>query len=188
MSNLRELQKRTTVCELCSNDEGLQAYTVVPKEDQILVCGNCATQLEDPEKMDSNHWRCLNDSMWSEVDAVKVVAWRMFHKLKKEGWSQDLLDMMYLEEEVQTWAEASGDHIEEDENTIIHRDSNGVRLSHGDSVVLIKDLEVKGANFTAKRGAFMRNISLVHDNAEHIEGKINGQQVVIVTKFVKKSS
>ena len=188
MSNLRELQKRSTVCELCSNDEGLQAHTVAPKEEQILVCGTCAGQLEDPETVDSNHWRCLNDSMWSEVDAVKVVAWRMFHKLKKEGWSQDLLDMMYLEEEVQTWAKASGDHIEEDENTIIHRDSNGVRLSHGDSVVLIKDLDVKGAHFTAKRGAFMRNISLVHDNAEHIEGKINGQQVVIVTKFVKKSS
>lgn len=188
MSNLRDLQKRSTVCELCSSDEGLHPYTVIPKEEDILVCTTCATQLEDPETIDPNHWRCLNDSMWSEVDGVKVVAWRMFHKLKKEGWTQDLLDMMYLEEGVQEWAEASGDHIVEDENSIIHKDSNGTRLSQGDSVVLIKDLDVKGANFTAKRGAFMRNISLVHDNAEHIEGRINGQQVVLVTKYVKKSS
>lgn len=188
MSNLRELQKRSTVCELCGSDEGLQAYTVAPKEDQILVCSTCHEQIENPEAMDSNHWRCLNDSMWSEVNGVKVIAWRLLHRLKKDGWSQDLLDMMYLEEDVQKWAEATGEHIEEDENTIIHKDVNGTRLSHGDSVVLIKDLDVKGANFTAKRGAFMRNISLVHDNAEHIEGKINGQQVVIVTKYVKKSS
>ncbi len=188
MSRLRELQKRSTVCELCSSDEGLQAYTVIPKEADILVCTLCATQLEDPEATDVNHWRCLNDSMWSEVDGVKVVAWRMLHRLKKEGWPQDLLDMMYLEEDVQQWAEATGDHIVEDENSIIHKDANGTRLSQGDSVVLIKDLDVKGANFTAKRGAFMRNISLVHDNAEHIEGRINGQQVVIVTKYVKKSS
>ncbi|WP_299681099.1 alkylphosphonate utilization protein [uncultured Dokdonia sp.] len=188
MSNLRELQKRSTICELCSSDEGLQPYTVIPKEAQILICSNCAEQIAAPDTMDSNHWRCLNDSMWSEVDAVKVIAWRMLHRLKKEGWPQDLLDMMYLEEDTQAWAEATGEHIEEDEHTIIHKDSNGARLSHGDSVVLIKDLDVKGANFTAKRGAFMRNITLVHDNAEHIEGKINGQQVVIVTKYLKKSN
>jgi len=188
MNTLRELQKRSTVCELCGSDEELQAYTVTPKDEQILVCLNCATQLKDPEKIDSNHWRCLNDSMWSEVDAVKVIAWRMLHKLKKDGWSQDLLDMMYVEEETLEWAKATGEHIEEDENTVIHKDSNGTRLANGDSVVLIKDLDVKGANFTAKRGEFMRNISLVHDNAEHIEGRIQGQQVVIVTKYVKKSS
>ena len=168
MSNLRELQKRSIICELCSSDEGLQAYTVTPKEAQILICANCAGQIENSETIDSNHWRCLNDSMWSEVDAVKVIAWRMLHRLKKEGWPQDLLDMMYLEEDVQSWAEATGDHIEEDENTIIHKDSNGARLSHGDSVVLIKDLVVKGANFTAKRGAFMRNITLVHLSLIHI--------------------
>ncbi len=188
MSNLRELQKRSTVCELCTSDEALHPYTVVPKVDQILICSQCHGQIEDPESMDPNHWRCLNDSMWSEVDGVKVIAWRMLHRLKSEGWPQDLLDMMYLEEDVQTWAEVTGEHIVEDENSIIHKDANGSRLSHGDSVVLIKDLDVKGANFTAKRGAFMRNITLVHDNAEHIEGKINGQQVVIVTKFVKKSN
>ncbi len=47
---------------------------------------------------------------------------------------------------------------------------------------------VKGANFTAKRGTVVRGISLVADNQEHIEGRVNGQQIVILTKFVKKSS
>jgi len=53
---------------------------------------------------------------------------------------------------------------------------------------LIKDLNVKGGGFTAKRGTAVRGISLVADNAEHIEGRVSGQQIVILTKFVKKST
>ncbi len=187
MSDLRELNKRSIVCELCNNEFDLQAYTVVPKDEQILACQTCVTQIENPQETDPNHWRCLNDSMWSEHKAVQVIAWRMLTRLRKEGWPQDLLDMMYLEEEDLEWAKATGEG-DTDEHKLIHRDSNGNILEAGDSVVLTKDLDVKGANFTAKRGAFMRNITLVHDNEEHIEGKINGQQVVIVTKWTKKSN
>lgn len=186
--SLRELNKRTIICELCSAEHDLEPFVVAPREDDILACKTCTTQINDPEAVDVNHWRCLNDSMWNTEPAVQVVAWRMLTRLRNEGWPQDLLDMMYLEEETLEWAKATGVHIEEDENTVIHKDSNGTRLASGDSVVLIKDLDVKGANFTAKRGEFMRNISLVHDNAEHIEGRIQGQQVVIVTQYVKKSS
>jgi len=39
----------------------------------------------------------------------------------------------------------------------------------------------------AKIGTAVRNIKLVHDNTEQIEGKIDGQQIVILTKYVKKS-
>ena len=63
----------------------------------------------------------------------------------------------------------------------------GAVLSVGDTVTLIKDLSVKGAGFRAKRGTAVRGISLVQDNAGHIEGRINGQQIVILTEFVKKS-
>lgn len=38
----------------------------------------------------------------------------------------------------------------------------------------------------AKRGTAVRKITLVHDNAEQIEGKVDGQQIVLLTKFVKK--
>ncbi|MCK4709481.1 MAG: alkylphosphonate utilization protein, partial [Gammaproteobacteria bacterium] len=72
--------------------------------------------------------------------------------------------------------------------SVKHIDSNGNILQAGDTVTLIKDLNVKGANFTAKRGAAVRGISLVADNPEHIEGRVNGQQIVILTKFIKKSN
>ncbi|MEW7291886.1 PhnA domain-containing protein [Aquimarina sp. 2304DJ70-9] len=190
--SLKELQTRSgSVCELCGVTENLSVYDVpkspnVGLDSSILTCSVCKEQIENPEKIDANHWRCLNDSMWSQVPGVQVMAWRMLTRLRSEGWPQDLLEMLYLDDDTLAWAKATGEG-EEDNNTIKHVDSNGAMLSAGDSVVLIKDLDVKGANFTAKRGTAVRNISLVHDNAEHIEGRVNGQHIVILTKYVKKS-
>jgi len=123
--------------------------------------------------------------MWSQVPAVQVLAWRMLNRLSAEGWPQGLLEMLYLDEETLAWAQADGDGVS-DEDTVKHLDSNGALLAAGDTVTLIKDLTVKGANFTAKRGTAVRGISLVADNVAHIEGRINGQQIVILTQFVKK--
>ncbi|WP_378173414.1 PhnA domain-containing protein [Aquimarina sp. SS2-1] len=192
MDKLKELQDRSgSTCELCNATENLSIYDIpespnVGLDSSILVCNTCLDQIENPKSTDINHWRCLNDSMWSQVPGVQVVAWRMLTRLRSEGWPQGLLDMLYLDDDTLTWAKATGEG--DDENTAIkHLDSNGTILQSGDQVVLIKDLNVKGANFTAKRGTTVRNISLVHDNPDHIEGKINGQQIIILTKFVKKS-
>ncbi len=193
MSTEKELQTRSeSKCELCSATEALNVYEVPPTSDgsaneAVLLCETCLEQVENPEKIDLHHWHCLNDSMWSQVPAVQVMAWRMLTRLSSEGWAQDLLDMLYLDEETLTWAQAAGEGANE-EDTVKHIDSNGAVLQAGDTVTLIKDLNVKGGGFTAKRGTAVRGISLVSDNPEHIEGKISGQQIVILTKFVKKST
>ncbi len=193
MSTESELQARSeSKCELCGSTENLSVYEIPPSsngsaDECILLCETCQDQIENPDHVDVNHWRCLNDSMWSQVPAVQVMAWRMLNRLKAEGWPQDLLDMLYLEEDVLSWAMADA-AAEEAEDTVVHKDSNGAVLAAGDTVTLIKDLNVKGANFTAKRGTAVRNISLVADNPEHIEGRVNGQQIVILTQFVKKSN
>jgi protein PhnA len=188
---INKLKERSGgVCELCSNTTDLKINTVEPGnstkvEENIVVCSTCESQITKIANMDANHWRCLNESMWSEVPAVQVVAWRMLNRLKNENWAQDLLDMLYLNEDTLIWARATG----EDREVIAeakHVDSNGTILESGDTVVLIKDLDVKGANFTAKRGTAVRNIKLVKDNVEQIEGKINGQGIVILTQYVKK--
>jgi len=193
MSLEKTLQKRSnSQCELCASEKDLSVHGVAPKpeeteKDSVYLCSTCIDQIEHPENMDSNHWRCLNDSMWSEVTAVKIIAWRMLHRLKSEGWPQDLLDMFYIEEDDLEWAKATDDHIA-DEDKVIHRDVNGVQLQAGDSVVLIKDLKVKGGGFTAKRGTAVRRISLDMDNEKYIEGKVDGQQIVLITDYVKKTS
>ncbi|MEE9439857.1 MAG: PhnA domain-containing protein [Saprospiraceae bacterium] len=188
MSLTSELETRSdNKCELCSSVDNLSAYTVPPKSDdridnQVVICEPCKIQIEDPEKIDKNHWRCLNDSMWSQIPAVQVMAYRMLDNLSSEGWAQDALGMIYLDDKTMEWAKDGADDVK-----IIHKDSNGHILSSGDSVVLIKDLNVKGASFIAKRGTAVRRIRLVHDNAGHIEGKIDGQHIVILTEFVKKT-
>ncbi len=188
MSN--ELNERSgNQCELCGSSDSLTSYTVPPKsgasaDDMVMVCSTCSEQLTDTNKIDPNHWRCLNDSMWSEVPAVKVVAWRMLNHLKGEGWPSDLLDMMYLEHDTLAWAKEGV--VEEGETKEIHKDSNGVELVAGDTVTIIKDLNVKGSSLVAKRGTAVRNISLVHDHPDQIEGKVEGQKIVILTQYVKK--
>lgn len=186
------LARSGSKCELCGAKDGLATYAIPPDSDgsvdqSLLLCSTCLEQVDSPDKMDVHHWRCLNDSMWSQEPAVQVVAWRMLSRLNSEGWAQDALDMLYLDEQNLAWAQASGEGAG-DEDAVKHLDSNGALLEAGDTVTLIKDLNVKGANFTAKRGTAVRGISLVADNPEHIEGRVNGQQIVILTKFVKKSN
>lgn len=191
--NLEEIlrQRSDSTCELCAAKDALNAYWIPDSPEEsadtsILVCNACHEQIENPEKIQANHWRCLNDSMWSQVPAVQVMVFRMLNQLRGEGWPQDLLEMMYMEDEVKEWAKA-GLKTETSSEKIVHKDSNGAVLEAGDTVVLIKDLNVKGSSLTAKRGTAVRKISLVHDNAEQIEGKIEGQQILILTKFVKKA-
>lgn len=191
MNLLKELQERSNnQCELCTSKKDVTIYEVPPistggVDGSLLVCETCFSQITNPDTMDANHWRCLNDSMWSEFRAVKVTVWRLLHKLKKEGWPQGLLDMMYLDDEELRFAEATGDHLDESEK-IIHKDSNGITLQAGDNVVLIKDLKVKGSSMVAKQGTAVRRISLDPENAKYIEGKVDGQTIVIITDYVKK--
>lgn len=184
------LARSDSKCELCGSAEVLSVFDVPPettgKEDNcILACTTCISQIENPDTTDANHWRCLNDCMWNQLPAVQVLSWRMLTRLAGEGWPQDLLDMLYLDDATLEWAKATGEGVSNDE--VKHLDSNGTQLQAGDNVTLIKDLNVKGGGFTAKRGTAVRGISLVHENPEHIEGKVNGQQIVILTKYVKKN-
>jgi len=181
-------QRSNNCCELCASTTNLSVYPVPPTSDlsaqqSILVCSTCLTQIEGKEDLDVNHWRCLNDSMWNQEPAVQVMSYRMLHRLSTESWAQDALDMIYMEDDVKTWAEQGIAAAEREGPT---RDSNGADLQDGDDVTLIKDLKVKGANFTAKQGTLVRGISLT-DNPEHIEGKVNGTRIVLVAAYLKKA-
>ena len=169
------------MCELCSSDEELSSFVVSGRDDaEVTLCVTCKTQIESGE-LDETHFNCLNDAMWSESPAVKVLTFRLLNKLGR----QDLVDMIYLEEDERAWAESGLDDDAED--VLVYKDANGVTLSVGDTVVITKDLDVKGTSFVAKRGTAVRNIALVHGNADLIEGRVNGVKIQILTKFLKKS-
>ncbi|HEX2817145.1 MAG TPA: alkylphosphonate utilization protein [Phenylobacterium sp.] len=66
------------------------------------------------------------------------------------------------------------------------RDSAGNLLADGDSVSLIKDLKVKGAGQTLKRGTVIRSIRLT-DDAQEIDCRFEGiKGLVLRVEFVKK--
>lgn len=191
MKLIEQLQQRSSnKCELCQSGNSLKVYEVLPQissdaNDNIYICETCQSQIDKKAELDSAHWKFLSDTMWSEVPGIKLISWRMLHRLKNESWAMDNLDMMYLDDETLTWAKATGDH-ENDAAVDLHRDCNGTVLQGGDTVVLIKSLDVKGSTLNAKMGTVVKNIRLVEENTEQIEGKIEGQVIVILTKYVRK--
>lgn len=178
-------------CELCQSTEALNVYPVpeAPNLDErghVMICAACHAQYENTAGADLNHWRCLMDSIWSPTPAVKVLSWRMLHRLQAETWVQDLLELIDMDEDILEWAQAT-------ENVhgvkpIRHVDAHGNILLAGDTVTLIKDLKVKGTSMVAKRGTAVRRIALDPYNVNHIEGKVNGQRIVILTQYVKKQA
>lgn len=179
------LERCESKCELCAAQSSLSPFVVAPHtqitvDHAVMLCDTCKGQIEDPETVDMNHWRCLNDSMWSQVQPVQVLAWRQLKRLSAESWAQDLLEMMYMDEETQKWAE-----IGMDDDAEKPRDVNGVELKKGDDVTVIKDLPVKGSSMVIKQGTVVRGISL-SDDPKHVSGKVNGQSMFIIAEFCRK--
>tara|TARA_B100002049_G_scaffold90061_1_gene66376 strand:- start:406 stop:918 length:513 start_codon:yes stop_codon:yes gene_type:complete len=167
-------------CPLCATANAPLTQTPVPggpADASATICPTCAEQTAS-DTPDPAHFRALAATMWSEDPVIQVLAARTLAKIP-EPWARDLAEQLYLDDETRAWAE----NIPQPS---AHRDSNGVPLSAGDTVVLIKDLTVKGAGFTAKRGTAVQRISLVADNPAHIEGRVEGQRIVILTEFLKK--
>ncbi len=187
------LQRSNKHCELCGSANTLKVYEIQPQDNNnaencIMICTKCTLQIEKKEEPDAKHWsNCLPTCMWSEIPGVQVIAWRMLNRFRHESWATDNLDMLYLDEEKLAWAKATGDH-ENDTTVDLHKDCNGQVLQTGDSVVLIKSLDVKGSTLNAKMGTVVKNIHLVDNNIEQIEGKIEGQTIVILTKYVRKQA
>jgi protein PhnA len=174
---------RSEVCELCGSSEDVSVLELPvsdgSEEQSIYVCATCKAQIESGE-LDETHFNCLNDAMWSEVPAVKVMAYILWNKLGR----QDMVEMMYLEEDELKLAEQA---INAEANKVVFRDANGVELKAGDSIVILKDLDVKGAGFTAKRGTTVTRIALPNDMDDHVEGRVNGTKIYLKTEFIKKA-
>lgn len=180
MSLENELHQRSnSVCELCKSSENLGVYELEPFDNSasraVLVCQKCQDEIAK-ESLDESYFSFLNETMWSEQSGVLALSYRLLKRLGRE----DLLDMIYLDDEMQSWIHTINQNISA-------KDSNGVELKAGDSVVIIKDLDVKGGGFTAKRGTMVKNISIPKDVEGHIEGRVNGVKIYLKTEFLKKA-
>lgn len=175
-------------CELCMSTKNLSSYQVPPDalpDNEVTVCITCLSQIQGEQSSDKSHWGFLSDIMWSDKQAIRVLAWRILDRMKSETWAADYLEMMYLDDDTRKWAEAAKD-TDGALAAVVHKDVNGNILNDGDSVVLTKSLDVKGSSINLKMGTTIRNIRVVNDDDGQIEGKVNGQLLVVLTKYVRK--
>jgi protein PhnA len=67
------------------------------------------------------------------------------------------------------------------------KDANGTLIVDGDSVVVIKDLKVKGASSALKQGSVIKNIRLREGSDENVQCKVDGFGTLFLkSEFLKK--
>lgn len=174
-----------STCEWCLNNKAQHEVAILPKhenfaDNQIALCDSCFQANEEPGDFDWKVLDFLNDAIWNENPKVKVFSYK-FLKRKNDPESINFMEMMYLDDNELNWALK-----EVDNDMMVHKDCNEVVLQSGDNVTLIKDLKVKGSSLVAKQGTTVRKIRLDPNNAQFIEGKVDGQYIVIISEFVKK--
>lgn len=189
---LDELQSRSEgKCELCLGSVKLSPLLVPNSpfdnaEGCILSCESCNSQLETSSQPE--YWKCLEKTLWTQVPAVQVTIWRQLSRLKAHTWADDLLGQLYLDPSTLDWA-VNYSPTQENESLVDEQqtvDSNGNQLLDGDTVQIIKDLDVKGTGFVAKRGTMVKGIRLTGD-PKLVEGRVKKTQIVLKTCFLKKS-
>ncbi len=185
MSISNQLNERCQgVCELCNTEPAIHEYLLHSKDEdnisnQVALCSTCQTSIND--KQAAFHWRCLEGSVWSPEESVQALSYRILNYFSDQSWAANIMSSVDLDDRVKELALQGTEILQE------HKDAFGNVLQNGDNVVLTQALDVKGTSFTASKGTVVKKIKLVHDNPEQIEGKINEQMIVILTKYVKKN-
>lgn len=184
MSISTQLQERSQGnCELCNINIASQEYTVSPKKDddvsnQVAICDSCLQAIDATDK--GAYWSFLEGTIWNPEPSIQALSYRILHTYKNEDWAADIISSVELDENTAAWALSAFQVAD------VHKDAFGNTLENGDTVVLTQGLNVKGTSFTAAKGTVVKKIRLVPDNVDQIEGKINEQTIVILTKYVKK--
>ena len=122
-------------CELCHAETTLAIYEVTPTDGSadrtIFICPVCIAQIEDTNNL--SHWHCLQEAVWSPLPAVQVTAYRILKNIAGQAtWAQDLLDSVYLDPEIQIWADAVSASAADTDDVV--KDSNGSLLPRGGAV------------------------------------------------------
>jgi protein PhnA len=99
----------------------------------------------------------------------------------------DSNDDYIYDEESGEWLPVAEAAAKADKDSIVEvRDSGGNLLADGDSVITIKDLKVKGAGQTLRKGTVIRSIRLTGD-AQEIDCRHEGiKGLVLRAEFVRK--
>jgi protein PhnA len=94
-------------------------------------------------------------------------------------------NMLVCPECAHEWS--ANDNTEPAETVRVWKDANGQTLQDGDTVVLIKDLKVKGSSLAIKVGTKVKNIRLIEGDHD-IDCKVDGFGAMqLKSEYVKKA-
>lgn len=177
-------ERSQALCELCTTGEAIHEYTVSPKKDdaienQVALCDTCLKAFDSKEN--GEYWRFLEGSIWNPEPSIQALSYRILQVYKDEDWANNIIASVEPEDNIIQWAMSAFEAAD------VHKDAFGNTLENGDNVVLTQSLDVKGTSFSAPKGTVVKRIRLMPSNTEQIEGKINEQTIVILTRYVKKS-
>lgn len=86
------------------------------------------------------------------------------------------------------WSAQATAQSDDDAGPRVIKDAHGTPLTDGDSVLLIKDLKVKGSSTVIKKGSKVKGIRLVYDNGDHdVDCKTDQGQFILKSEFLKKA-
>ena len=109
----KDLTRRArSKCELCeTSGVPLSVHEVAPAAKEpdiercIFICEECATGIATGKHPQPQRWRCLGNTVWSEVPAIQVAAVRLLRELSTtESWASEILENVFLDEETEAWA------------------------------------------------------------------------------------
>ena len=110
----KDLARRSrSRCELCeSSGVKLSAMEVPPEPREpdidhcIFLCDDCREQAENERKFQpGERWRCLAQTVWSEVPAVQVMALRLLRRqADSQAWAREALEGAFVDPEIEAWA------------------------------------------------------------------------------------
>ena len=73
----------------------------------LLISEACHEVLDHPSRLQGRGWQCLAETVWSELPAQQVVAWRMLRKLaEREDWAREVLEGVFLDDDIEAWAKS----------------------------------------------------------------------------------
>lgn len=86
------------------------------------------------------------------------------------------------------WSAQADAAADEDGGPRVIKDAHGTPLADGDSVLLVKDLKVKGSSTVIKKGSKIKGIRLVYDNGDHdVDCKTEQGPFILKSEFLKKA-
>ena len=123
----------------------------------------------------------MEGTIWNPEPSIQALSYRILQTYNSEEWANNIIASVDIDEDTMQWAMSAFEAVD------LHKDAFGNTLENGDNVVLTQSLDVKGTSFSAPKGTVVKRIRLVAGNTDQIEGKINEQTIIILTKYVKKS-